>query len=78
MIDLFCNLKVLSVDLATSSGRYKCELNQFWSLFIVALQTIIWHHILKTCLANYENSSETGLISLQVTGVSFKSYTGYK
>ena len=47
-------------------------------IFVVVLQAIISRHIFKTYLTSYENKSETGLIRLQISDVSFKNYTGFK
>ena len=52
------------IDLATSSDCYKCGLTS------VLAAIYSWS-------SSYENRSETGLIRLQVSDLSFKSYTGY-
>ena len=54
------------------------RINIRYCIFIAVFQEIIWLHIFKTCLTSYENRSETGLIWLKVSDVSFKSHTGYE
>ena len=64
----------LNVNVATSSDCYECELTSV----LVVLQAFVWGHIFKTCLTSYGNRSGTGLIRLQISDVSFESYTGCK
>ena len=73
-VELFCNLWVLSVDLATSSDSYKCELKSV----LAAIYSCSASYYLTSFFQNMFNKSETGLIKLQVGDVSLKSYAGYK
>ena len=69
---------MLSVDLATSSDNYKCEITSV--LVAISSCSSIYYLMsyFKKSLTSYENRSETGLIRLQFRDVSFRSYTGYK
>ena len=57
----------------------KCELTSVLAVIYSCFSNhCLTSYMFKTCLTSYENRSETGLIRLQVSDVSFKSYTGYK